>query len=273
LKRIVRRLLLAYALAASLLVGGMLAMLGIGAGAETWSPRMHAAYAALSGAADAAPAAGSGEAAGSAAMAGDEASSAVATAETGVTEIALDLRRELVRRDVDVSSWESRLRDILREDVQEDLAAMRRENEDVRRLRDRWQEVRDELVPLLNRQLATRTGVAPLTVEEFDDLILGRDPKPGARTLEDLLAALRQTDASFEANVARFATLKPSVLAGILLAGDAGLDDGEPRLSDAQAVRVLESLGDDDLAKVFTVLQEENPERASSLMAQFLGRP
>lgn len=197
-----------------------------------------------------------------------------------VQRVALDLRRELSQTASTLDTWEGRLRDILKEDLDRSQDKLREEHARIGRLKARWDRFGTALARLVN-EILSRKGLAKITREELEDMVLGGEDgseSHGERRLDELLAAMNADTLDFDARSRQLHALRPEVIAGILATGGGG---GLPAIaqssqapsrtiSDEQAVRFLLTLEQKKLTQVLTALQDESPERAATLTAYLL---
>ncbi|MBI4584286.1 MAG: hypothetical protein HY717_09725 [Planctomycetes bacterium] len=212
--------------------------------------------------------------------------------------IALDLRRELIKTADEIRLWDGRV-EILAKDVKEGLEKIISENEVLGNYREAWKGIRASIVPLLNQLLGSRPGWKPLTEEQFEALVVRRkeESKDGkvlkdgkeaqeedALKFSDLLQELGhlnqkgQEQAAIEERLRTLQGLPAEVLAGLFAsASQTGGENDSAAASappgDSLEVRFLMALRDTDgakLAKIFKLIQEENPAKASSLFHEML---
>ncbi len=194
-----------------------------------------------------------------------------------VNKLALDLRRELHQTSQSIDSWEGRLKDILKQDIEDNLESIRKENEEVSQLGQNWSTIRKRVVDLLNNLIRVKSQEFPLLAEdEFDAMVQGKaqtaDGK-APRKLSEILTVLRGNETGFAERSEELSGLKAEVFAALLAV------DPEPKaqgnndpeyLSLDQTVRLLQQMDAKKRTKVLTSLQEANAPKAAQVLTRFL---
>lgn len=194
-----------------------------------------------------------------------------------VNKLALDLRRELHQTSRSIDSWEDRLQDILKADIEENLEKIRRENEEVSQLGQNWARIRKNMVDLLNTLIRSKSQEHSLLEEdEFNDMVQGKTVDENGepiRSIDQLLQMLRGNEAGLAERGKELEGLKAEVLAQMLAVepepAAAGTVDRK-FLNLDQIVQLLHQMDARKRTKVFTALQEANPEKAAAVLTRFL---
>jgi hypothetical protein len=197
-----------------------------------------------------------------------------------IKDVAIDLRQEIKQIAEGNQRWDAEVKSILQTDLQKNLEEISRQTKIARELRNNRDTVLEGMLPLLNGLMDGKEAWTRIEGTEALKAILGNsdgtdasgDSSGSAWTVERILKSLRFGNENYGDRSRRLHGLGADVLAGILSSGlDVGGEEaGGVKLTEEDAVRFLLTLEDDKLTKVFTALREENPERASGLMARML---